>query len=130
MQNERRVRTLFVSDVHLGCRFAQADNFLSYIERIRPERIFILGDFFDGWKLGAKWHWPASHSRILKRLFDLALSGTTIHYTPGNHDAFFRNTEVRDLLERSGVRVDMEEEYVFDAQDGRRFLLLHGDKFD
>lgn len=130
MRNERRVRTLFVSDVHLGCRFAQSENFLSYIERIRPERLFILGDFFDGWKLGAKWHWPAYYNRIFRRLFDLSAGGTTIHYTPGNHDAFLRNEDVQGILRRCGINIEMEDEFVFDAQDGRRFLLMHGDKFD
>src|SRR5262249_10272365 len=47
-EQERSVRTLIVSDVHLGFRFAQAEHFLTYLKGIRPEQLFILGDFLDG----------------------------------------------------------------------------------
>ncbi len=59
---ERSVRTLIVSDVHLGCRYAQAENFLAYLRGVRPEQLFILGDFLDGWKLRSGWRWNATYS--------------------------------------------------------------------
>ena len=46
-RNERHVRSLFVSDVHLGCRYAQPENFLALLESIRPDELYILGDFLD-----------------------------------------------------------------------------------
>jgi UDP-2,3-diacylglucosamine pyrophosphatase LpxH len=76
MERERSVRTLIVSDVHLGYRFAQADHFLTYLNRIRPEQLFILGDFLDGWELKCRWRWTPIYSRIIGRLFDLAERGT------------------------------------------------------
>ena len=130
MLHERQVRTLFVSDVHLGCRYAQAENFLSFIESIRPQRLFILGDFLDGWKLKAGWHWPETYTRIVQRLLYLAETGTELLYTPGNHDAFLRSPEVRELVRRSGVDVRVQDEFYFNARNGRRYLVLHGDKFD
>lgn len=127
---ERSVRTLLVSDVHLGCRFAQAEHFLAYLNRIRPDRLFILGDFLDGWEFRAKWRWSGVYTGILNRLFDLANRGTELFYTPGNHDAFLRCPEILRLVRRSGVVVNVEDEFIFDTEDGRRFLVLHGDKFD
>ena len=127
---ERSIRTLIVSDVHLGCRFAQADHFLTYLNRVRPEQLFILGDFLDGWELGARWRWKPVYSQIINRLFDLAEGGTELFYTPGNHDQFLRCPEVGRLLRKSGLCVNVCDEFVFETQHGRRFLMLHGDRFD
>lgn len=127
---ERSVRTLFVSDVHLGCRFAQAEHFLTYISRVRPEQLFILGDFFDGWKLRSRWRWTAVYSQIIDRLFELAESGTELYYTPGNHDDFLRRPEVASFLAKSGVHVHVRDEFIYETLDGRRLLAFHGDKFD
>lgn len=127
---ERNVRTVIVSDVHLGCRFAQAENFLAYLQTVRPEHLYILGDFFDGWALTARWRWEAVYSQIIDRIFDLAATGTELYYTPGNHDAFLRCPQVGQFLSRSGVVVNIQDEFVFETLDGRRLLLLHGDQFD
>jgi UDP-2,3-diacylglucosamine pyrophosphatase LpxH len=127
---ERSIRTLIVSDVHLGNRFAQADHFLAYLNRFRPEQLFILGDFLDGWELSTRWHWKPVYSQIIDRLFDLAEGGTELFYTPGNHDQFLRSPEVARLLRKSGLCVNVCDEFVFEAQSGRRFLMLHGDRFD
>ncbi len=127
---ERSVRTLIVSDVHLGCRFSQADHFLTYLKRVRPEQLFILGDFLDGWELHSRWHWRPAYSQIIDRLFDLAEGGTELFYTPGNHDQFLRSPEVGRLLRKSGICVNVCDEFVFETQNGGRFLMLHGDRFD
>jgi len=127
---ERSVRTLIVSDVHLGCRYAQAENFLAYLRGVRPEQLFILGDFLDGWKLRSGWRWNATYSGILQRLFSLAERGTEIYYAPGNHDYFLRNPAVLGFIEKSGLEVTIRDEFVIEMLDGRRFLALHGDKFD
>ncbi|MEZ6069195.1 MAG: UDP-2,3-diacylglucosamine diphosphatase [Pirellulales bacterium] len=127
---ERAVRTLFVSDVHIGCRYAQPERFLAYLQQVRPEQIFILGDFLDGWKLQSTWRWKPVYTQIVKRLVQLAQDGAELFYTPGNHDAFLRCADVRYLVESTGVNVQVQDEFVFRAADGRRFLVTHGDKFD
>jgi UDP-2,3-diacylglucosamine pyrophosphatase LpxH len=124
------VRTLFVSDVHLGFRYAQPERFLNFLLRFRPEQLFILGDFLDGWKLRSAWRWEPVYARIFARLLQLARQGTDLYYTPGNHDAFLRCAEMRNIVESAGVRLRMQDEFVFLARDGRRFIVTHGDKFD
>ena len=47
----RKIEALFVSDVHLGSRGCKADLLLSHLQDIDPEKIFIVGDFIDGWLL-------------------------------------------------------------------------------
>jgi UDP-2,3-diacylglucosamine pyrophosphatase LpxH len=127
---ERSVRTLVVSDVHLGSRHAQAEHFLTYLQQIRPEQLFILGDFLDGWELGFRWRWKPVYSQIINRLFDLAEGGTELYYTPGNHDQFLRCPEVARFLQKSGVCVNIRDEFIIRTQTGKRYLALHGDRFD
>lgn len=127
---ERNVRTLLVSDIHLGSRYSQCENFLNYLNGVRPEKLYLLGDFLDGWELRSGWRWTPAYSQICNRLLDLAEGGTELYYTPGNHDAFLRCPEIGRLVRRSGVCVDVEDEFTFDASDGRRFVVMHGDRFD
>jgi UDP-2,3-diacylglucosamine pyrophosphatase LpxH len=127
---ERSVRTVIVSDIHLGCRFAQAEHFLTFLRSVRPEQIYILGDFLDGWELRARWHWKSVYTQVIDRLFELAEGGTELYYTPGNHDEFLRIPDVQTLLEKSNLRVHIRDEFIFKTQDGKRFIVLHGDRFD
>ncbi len=120
----RGFRTLFVSDVHLGCRYSQAEKFLNFLETVHPEHLYIVGDFIDGWRLKRRWHWRAVYVRIFQRLVELASQGTQIYYTPGNHDEF-----LRDYLHDFGL-VTVADQFFHRTADGRRFAVLHGDQFD
>lgn len=122
--NGRVVRTLFVSDVHLGCRHSQAEPFLEMLEQFEPRELYIVGDFIDGWKLKRRWRWLPVYDRILQRLMDLRRRGAQIYYTPGNHDEFLRG-----FLANFGV-VEIKDRFVHRTADGRRFLVMHGDQFD
>jgi len=129
-QPPRSVRTLFVSDVHLGCRFAQTERFADYLDSVHPDRICLLGDILDGWKLKGSWRWKPVCTRVVNRLMELSNDGTEIYYTPGNHDAFMRCPLLRDSMKASGMRIHVADEFIFVTRDGRRFLLTHGDQFD
>lgn len=120
----RKVRSLFVSDVHLGCRYAHAEAFLAFLETQTPECLYLVGDFIDGWRLRKSWHWQPVYTQILRRLFELAERGTLLRYAPGNHDNFLRH-----FLLDFGL-VEIQNEFIHQAIDGRRFLVLHGDQFD
>jgi UDP-2,3-diacylglucosamine pyrophosphatase LpxH len=123
-RNVRSVRSLFVSDVHLGCRHAQAEAFLDFINRYEPDYLYLVGDFIDGWKLRKRWRWEESYSQILHRLCELSRGGTHIRYAAGNHDDFLRG-----FLQHFGI-FELADEFVHVAADNRRFLVIHGDRFD
>lgn len=120
----RVVRSLFVSDVHLGCKHSQANEFLELLEKFEPRYLYVVGDFIDGWKLKRRWRWLPVYDRILQRLMTLRRGGTELFYTPGNHDAFLRG-----FLANFGV-IDIRDRFVHTGADGRRFLVTHGDQFD
>ena len=122
--SNRCYRALFVSDVHLGCRYSQAEAFLSFLNSIQVDRLYLVGDFIDGWRLRRRWHWQLVYVQIFQRLVEMATQGTEIFYTPGNHDEF-----LRDYFHDFGwIRV--ADQFVHQTLDGRRLAVLHGDKFD
>lgn len=120
----RRARTIFLSDTHLGCRYARSNALLEFLNEFQPDRLYLVGDIIDGWRLRKSWYWSHTYSAIVRRLIELLDQGTQIFYTPGNHDEFLRQF-VRDL---GGVT--LVDEIVHETADGRRLLVIHGDQFD
>ena len=88
---ERRFRTLFISDVHLGARGSQADQLLDFLRSHDADTIYLVGDIVDGWALKSSWHWPQSHNDFVQKMLRKARKGAKVIYVPGNHDEFLRN---------------------------------------
>ena len=122
---ERRFRTLFISDVHLGARGSQADLLLDFLRYHDADTIYLVGDIVDGWALKSSWHWPQSHNDLVQKLLRKARKGAKVIYIPGNHDEFLRNYYGTHF---GGIEV--VETDIHTAADGKRFLVVHGDMFD
>lgn len=118
------IRSIFVSDLHLGWRYSKADAALELLKSHEPEYVYLVGDIFDTWKLGRNWCWKPAHSQLIRHLLELAKRGTQLRYTPGNHDHF-----LRQFLADFGF-LEIADDFVHHLADGRRFLVLHGDQFD
>ena len=88
---ERRFRTLFISDVHLGARGSQADRLLDFLRTHDADTIYLVGDIVDGWALRSSWYWPQSHNDFVQKMLRKARKGAKVIYVPGNHDEFLRN---------------------------------------
>jgi len=123
------VRTLFLSDVHLGSRHSQTEPLLEFLGRWIPSKVFLVGDFLDGWQWRAGC-WQKNYSRILNIFEFWADRGATIQYTPGNHDSFLRDPMIARVVERQLGFIEIADEFEVDLFDGRRFLVMHGDQFD
>ena len=121
----RRYRTIFLSDVHLGTRGCRADFLLDFLRSVECERLYLVGDIIDGWRLRRTWYWSAEFDEVVRQILRLARSGVEVIYIPGNHDEM-----VRDWLglEIAGIR--LAGEAVHQTADGRRLLVTHGDAFD
>jgi len=129
-ESPQLVRSVFVSDVHLGCRHSQAESFLEFLKNIQPARLYLVGDFLDGWKAARLLEWNGQYHQIIQRLIEMAGRGTQIYYTPGNHDNFLRtNPFFKEMVDRLKL-CEIREEFEFRTADGRRFLVTHGDRFD
>lgn len=125
----RRVRSLFLSDVHLGSRHSQAKFLTACLARLRPENLFLVGDLIDGWLLKKRWHWPQAYHDLLALFVSWAEDGTSVYVTPGNHDEFLRDLNRLGVL-ASAEHIKFENEFVHNLADGRRFLVTHGDLYD
>ena len=124
-RTQRRYRTLFISDVHLGSKSAKAEFLIDFLRHHDADRIFLVGDIVDGWRLKRSWHWPQAHNDVVQKLLRKARKGTGIVYIAGNHDEFLRSFQG---VHFGGVVVADRAIHV--AADGRRYLVIHGDQFD
>jgi len=122
-----RYRTVFISDVHLGTRGCRADFLVDFLRRVHCEKMFLVGDIIDGWRLRKSWYWDESHNEILRLILGHARAGTEVTYIPGNHDELFRNW-LSMGLDIAGIR--LRKEAVHMTVDARRLLVMHGDEFD
>lgn len=119
------VRTVFLSDVHLGTRSCQANLVLDFLKRVETETIYLVGDIIDGWRLKGGWFWPQSHNDVVQKFLRKVRKGTRIVYVPGNHDEF-----LRDFIGMNFGGVDVVMQATHETADGKNYLILHGDKFD
>jgi UDP-2,3-diacylglucosamine pyrophosphatase LpxH len=122
---ERRFRTLFISDVHLGSKGCQANRLLEFIRYHEAETIYLVGDIVDGWALRSSWYWPQEHNDVVQKFLRKARKGARIVYIPGNHDEF-----LRDYYGVHFGGVEVVKHAVHVGADGRRYFIVHGDHFD
>jgi len=118
-------RAAFISDVHLGTRGCQAELLLDFIRALDCDKLYLVGDIIDGWKLKSGWHWPQSHNDVVQKVLRMARKGVEVIYVPGNHDEGGR--------EFCGVHfggVIVARDWIHETADGRKFLVTHGDEFD
>ena len=121
-----QVRSIFLSDIHLGTKVCQANRLLEFLKEYSAENIFLLGDIVDLWamKRGAV-HWSPDQNTVVQKLLRRARHGDKIFFVPGNHDE-----AIREYVGTSFGDVVVVHEIIHTAADGRRYLLLHGDEFD
>jgi UDP-2,3-diacylglucosamine pyrophosphatase LpxH len=122
-----RHRTLWISDVHLGSPGCQAQQLTRFLAENDCETLYLVGDIFDGWKLKKNFFWTPDHTRVIKAILAKARHGTRVYYLTGNHDEFMRQFVSKQL--RLG-RVRVANEVVHTTADGRRLLVVHGDRYD
>ena len=120
-----RYRTLFLSDTHLGTRGCQAKMLLDFLQKHDADRIFLIGDIVDGWRLKRGWHWKQTHNDVVQEILAKSHAGAEIIYIPGNHDEGMRRFFGTHF---GGIEVKPHDEVVL--ADGRKFLVTHGDQFD
>ena len=120
-----KYRALFLSDIHLGTRGAQAGALLEFLKHHDAETIYLVGDIVDGWRLRQGWYWPQAHNDVVQKLLRKGRKGAQIVYVPGNHDEF-----LRDFSARISAASKCARRAIHEAADGKRYLVIHGDLFD
>jgi UDP-2,3-diacylglucosamine pyrophosphatase LpxH len=119
------VRSLFLSDIHLGTRACQADRLNDFLRAYKAESVFLIGDIVDFWAMNRGIHWTAEQNTFVQKLLRRARRGERVVFVPGNHDE-----ALREYVGIAFGDIEVVAEHVHELADGRRFLLLHGDEFD
>jgi UDP-2,3-diacylglucosamine pyrophosphatase LpxH len=120
-----RLRTVWISDLHLGTPGCQALALLQFLRSVECETLYLVGDIVDGWQLRRSWYWPQSHNDVVQKLLRKARKGTRVVFVPGNHDEFARR-----YLGHSFGGIEIAGEAVHTLADGRQLWVVHGDHFD
>lgn len=120
-----RVRTVWISDIHLGTPGCQAEALLDFLRDVDCETLYLVGDIIDGWQLRRSWYWPQAHNDVVQKILRKARKGTRVVFVPGNHDEFARR-----YVEHNFGGVDVVDDCMHTTADGRRLWITHGDLFD
>ncbi|RXK55547.1 UDP-2,3-diacylglucosamine diphosphatase [Oleiharenicola lentus] len=125
MKPTLNVRSVILSDVHLGTPHAKADEVTHFLKHVRCERLLLNGDIIDGWRLRRDGRWTKAHTRFIRRVLTLVQKkDTEVVYLRGNHDDFLAR-----LLPMQFDRLSLVEDHILESASGR-YLVLHGDVFD
>lgn len=122
---KRKLRTIWISDIHLGTRGCNAELLLDFLRAHECETLYLVGDIVDGWRLRKGWYWPEAHNEVVRRVLKMAHRGTRVVLIAGNHDEMLRPYAGMNF---GGVEIALDA--IHHTADGRRLLITHGDAFD
>ena len=124
-----KIKTLFISDLHLGNPTAQADKVLELFKKYEFENLFIVGDFIDmTYMKRKKFNWNKDFSTVIQKVLRYSRKGVNVIYLVGNHDFY-----VRSLIEDGNIQIGdilVCDEYIYITKLGERIYITHGDCFD
>jgi UDP-2,3-diacylglucosamine pyrophosphatase LpxH len=131
----QKVKTLWLSDLHLGTKECQSEELLKFLKSFRMEgkkycleTIFLNGDIIDLTNFDAHIFFKY-HIKIIKKLIDFSLKGVKIIYILGNHEYpiidYFSSDETS-----LNNNIIIKKEHVYTAKDNKKYLIVHGDQFD
>ena len=124
MNAGKKYKSVFISDLHLGSKHCNSDALLEFLSTIRTEKLYLVGDIVDIWRLKKKWYWPKIHNQIVRKILKMS-EKTEVIYVTGNHDEIFRSFPNIKI-----GKIAVENRCVHVGVDGKRYLVVHGDLFD
>ena len=124
-ERRQQVRTLFLSDIHLGFKRARTKELLAFLNGIEAQTIVLGGDIVDALSLAKRFFWTDEHTQVLRALMARRRAGVRLVYLPGNHDA-----AISMFVEMLQGQIEVHREWVYRSAAGERYLVLHGDQFD
>lgn len=121
----KKLRSIFLSDIHLGTRGCQAEALLDFLRQHEAEYLYLLGDIIDFWSMNRVIHWTPAQNTVVQKVLRRARHGERVILIPGNHDE-----ALREYIGTSFGDIQILADHIHETADGRRLLLIHGDEFD
>jgi UDP-2,3-diacylglucosamine pyrophosphatase LpxH len=120
------VRSIFLSDIHLGTRACQSHRLLEFLKEYDSEYLFLVGDIIDFWAMARRGvYWSADMNTVVQKVLKRARHGCKVIFVPGNHDE-----ALREYVGSSFGDIRIFHDYIHTTADGKRYMLLHGDEYD
>lgn len=113
------MKTLVISDVHIGSKGCQAEKVLDLLKDETYQRYILVGDIIDGWLFKRYKKFSYDQTKVIRRLLKLSKNREII-WIAGNHDEFLRKYIPMDI-----GNIKIVDEWI---EYGTWFC--HGDKFD
>ena len=123
-----KIKTLFISDVHLETKKCQTYKLLEVIRDYEFEKLIIVGDFIDLTSLKRKFYWHPDHSTVIQKILRESRKGVEIIYILGNHDFYLRSLIVDENINLGSILIC--DEYFYTTSVGEKIYICHGDQFD
>jgi len=67
--NPLKVKSVWISDVHLGFKGCQAQALLDFLHSVETDYLFLVGDIVDFWSLQKTTYWPQLHTNVIRCKF-------------------------------------------------------------
>lgn len=120
----KKHKAVFISDLHLGSKHCNAEELLYFLSKVKTEKLYLVGDIVDVWRLKKKWYWPKIHNKIVRKILKIS-EKTEVVYITGNHDEVFRKFPDVQI-----GKVSVVHRAIYTDLNGKRYLVVHGDLFD
>ena len=118
-------KTIWVSDLHLGCEYNRSDLFMDFLRKNDAEQWYLIGDIIDGWAMRNKKKWSGINNDIIQKLLRKARKGARLVYVHGNHDEF-----LEPFVGYSIGNIDIKEKEIYESISGKKYIVIHGHQFD
>ena len=68
MRGMPAVRSIFLSDIHLGTRACQADRLVEFLRDYTAENVFLVGDIVDFWAMRRSIVWTEAQNTFVQKI--------------------------------------------------------------
>jgi len=111
-EKKEKIRTLFISDVHMGLFFSKVDKLYRVLKYYDVENIYFIGDTLNSTKF------KKQKQNLLNSLIQEIDSQTKLYFLQGNHDKEMHYNDA--FLDKK----------LYTTLQNKKYLLIHGDIFD
>lgn len=113
------MRTLVISDVHIGSKGCQDLDLIELLKKESYDRLILVGDIIDGWLFKKYKKFTGDQTKLIRRLLKISKKKEII-WIAGNHDEFLRKY----------IPLQIGNIKIVDEHTENGIWFCHGDKFD